>query len=189
MKTWKRGSCLIPTSCGDSLASKGSVPVTYPSLNPCRALCNSTLRFKWKFTTTAHTFHDTSKIRIYQFYPFPFGIRIIINHAISAGRVPSLNAIWNSITKSSHSLLTGSLLHAASSSHPFRSSARITGGPPDIPHFIPQTATAISASVVMPYPISACCTRMVSDIIFPPLVTKLHDAIRKRIVSFVKILL
>ena len=141
------------------MASKVAVPISCPSLNPCRVLLKMKLRFKRQFTTDDHTLHATSTSPIPQYYPFHFGMRTIIFHESSSVRVPSPNDRLTSLTTSYHCLHTGSLLCIASCIYPFKYYALVPYGAPTLPPFRPCTATAISASVGTPSSISAGRTR------------------------------
>ena len=129
-------------------------------LNPCRALCNTAPCFNRQFISATHTFHATSTSPIPRCSPFPFGMKIIVAHASSAGGVPSLNVRCTNLTKTPHCLFTGYFLRVASRSYPFKSSAHIPGGPPNLPPFSPFTAVSTSVSLGIPPSMSDCCTEI-----------------------------
>ena len=152
--------CASPASCWDSLAYIVAVHVPLPSLNPRSASCSPTLLFIRQLTTTEHTLHRTSTIPMYLYYPFPFGMRTIFDHAISSGIVPSLNITCTSRTARSHRLPSGSFSRQASLRHPFRSSALIPDRPPALPPFIPYTTSSTSAYVSMSLLTVFSCTNI-----------------------------
>ena len=154
------GLCASHASCWTILDSSVAVPVPHPPLNPCMASCKTTPRFNRPFTTAAHTFHVTSTSPIPQYHSLTFRMRTIVVHASYAGGSPYPNIRCTNLTKTSHRLLTGSFLRGDSRSHPFKSSACITNGPPALPPFSPFTSVSKYNSVGILYLMYDCCTKI-----------------------------